>query len=68
MGPYLLLQKLGEGGMGAVVSGRDVNLGRKAAVKILPKTHSSTLIHFAFPPRGASRRQAHHVNIVGATT
>src|SRR6266568_7062023 len=37
VGPYQVLELLGEGGMGQVYRGRDPRLARDIAIKILPK-------------------------------
>ena len=41
LGPYDILDKLGEGGMGEVYRGRDARLNRDVAIKVLPSAFAA---------------------------
>jgi len=65
IGKYQLLQLLGSGGMGAVWEARDVDLGRRVAIKVLHPDHAAD-----GHARGRLMREAramarlHHPNVI----
>jgi WD40 repeat protein/serine/threonine protein kinase/formylglycine-generating enzyme required for sulfatase activity len=67
LGEYELLEKLGEGGMGAVYKARQTNLDRLVALKVLPKDRSenkAAIARFYREMRAVGRLS--HPNIVQA--
>jgi eukaryotic-like serine/threonine-protein kinase len=56
LGPYEILAKLGEGGMGEVYKARDTRLNRSVAVKVLPSQLASDPDR-----RGRFEREAHAI-------
>ncbi|MGD0094764.1 MAG: serine/threonine-protein kinase, partial [Planctomycetota bacterium] len=69
LGNYKLLKKLGEGGMGAVYLAEDTAMGRKVALKILPKKHAGDSEFLSrFRREAQATAQLNHPNIVNAYT
>ncbi|MGD0091265.1 MAG: bifunctional serine/threonine-protein kinase/formylglycine-generating enzyme family protein, partial [Planctomycetota bacterium] len=67
LGPYKLLKKLGEGGMGAVYLAEDTMAGRKVAVKVLPQKYSDEREFLTrFRREAQATGKLNHANIVTA--
>src|SRR5262245_52777305 len=66
LGPYRILEKLGEGGMGEVYRARDRKLQREVAIKALPREMAADAERIARFEREAQLLAAlHHPNIAG---
>jgi hypothetical protein len=65
VGDYRIVREVGRGGMGVVYEAEQVSLGRRVALKILPRHVSQDLTMLArFRREARSAAQLHHTNIV----
>jgi serine/threonine protein kinase len=69
LGNFKLIKKLGEGGMGAVYLAEDTSIGRKVALKVLPRKHASNAEFVTrFRREAKATGKLNHVNIISAFT
>ena len=65
LGDFRILREVGKGGMGIVYEAEQVSLGRRVALKVLPRPVSQDLKTLArFRREARSAAQLHHTNIV----
>ena len=65
LGPYTVLSKIGEGGMGEVWRARDSKLGRDVAIKVLPAALSADKDRLArFEQEAQAAGALNHPNIL----
>ena len=65
LGPYEVVAKIGEGGMGQVYRARDTRLGRAVALKVLAQSTSSNLSELTrFEREAQAASSLNHPNIV----
>jgi WD40 repeat protein/serine/threonine protein kinase len=65
VGDYRVLREVGRGGMGVVYEAEQVSLGRRVALKVLPRQISKDVKMLArFRREARSAAQLHHTNIV----
>lgn len=64
LGPYLIVDAIGKGGMGHLFKGQHELLGRIEAIKVLPKTRSSSASVASFHHEIRAQSQLDHPNLV----
>ena len=65
IGDYRILREIGRGGMGVVYEAEQLSLGRRVALKVLPRTMKQDgIAQIRFRREARSAAQLHHTNIV----
>lgn len=66
LGPYRMIDSIGQGGMGQVFKAEHVLMGREVAVKVLPKNRTTPLAIESFTREIRAQAQLDHPNLVRA--
>ena len=64
LGPYVVVDLLGEGGMGRVYRGRDPRLKRDVAIKVLSRAGTDPVRRQRFTDEAQAASALNHPNIV----
>ena len=68
LGPYLMIDSLGQGGMGHVFKARHAESGQVVAVKVLPRDKSTPQAIAGFQREIAAIQRLKHPKLVAAST
>lgn len=66
LGPYRIIDSIGQGGMGQVFKAEHVMMGREVAVKVLPKSRTTPLAVESFTREIRAQAQLDHPHLVRA--
>jgi serine/threonine protein kinase len=64
VGEYLIVRRIGQGGMGVVYEAVQTTLGRRVALKVLPQAWATPSLRKRFEREAQAAANLHHTNIV----
>ncbi len=64
IGDFQILREIGRGGMGIVYEAEQISLGRRVALKVIPKSLNKSSISARFKREAKAAAKLHHTNIV----